>query len=683
MVSEKFLKTLIASFSLITVSYLYYIKKSYKYLKKLGYDGPKPMFFIGNLADFASKENSIHKDLDDINKPVISHYSKTLRRWTKQFGKIYGYYEGHEPVLVLADPDLVEELFLNQNKLLSYRRSFPMSKSSSDPNADVFVSNGIRWMRVRYGLEKIMLNNKNAVRCLEYANNRFFHLFNSQIDLNKPQHEFNIQNRIRLFMIETMFNVIFGTNLETFINETSSILNGNKKKLESTTSNNSNKVGQHSLYHTQIVAHRFNKAFLEYESFSILKFMAITFSEAAFLWRAIDKFKRLFSSHVYAFSCLADPMDWFVDNFINKHMQLYSANNIQEKNISDRQFSYLNSFLYLTYNPIFKYNQNESVSATTTLTPVMPTRRFSSLKQNLEYRKRAYTTTDFNSINENILSHSMSDKKFRCYSNDFGDIDNRKKHLQQQSILSRSRSRSYLSSSYSTLDQIETSESESWTLTVNEALNNSLLMFFAGYETTSSAIGFCCHVLTKLPEQKAKLLEELNEYSKKLAKFDLNKNLDADGAEQKNFFNESDELALHDEKNENESETSLEDDVFEDDHQEKLKNKAAKKSTAENFEQMNELNNILEQMKYLDMFVKEVLRMFPIANSMVSRKCMIDDLYIDNGNYYIPKNMNVVVDVLSIHYDPVIWGPVDPEIFYPERFLTKRNPTGKILYFYI
>lgn len=31
---------------------------------------------------------------------------------------------------------------------------------------------------------------------------------------------------------------------------------------------------------------------------------------------------------------------------------------------------------------------------------------------------------------------------------------------------------------------------------------------------------------------------------------------------------------------------------------------------------------------------------------------------------------------MSIHYDPVIWGPVDPEKFYPERFLSARNPAA-------
>ena len=54
----------------------------------------------------------------------------------------------------------------------------------------------------------------------------------------------------------------------------------------------------------------------------------------------------------------------------------------------------------------------------------------------------------------------------------------------------------------------------------------------------------------------------------------------------------------------------------------------------------------------------------------------MDDFYLDGGKYFIPKNMNVVVDVLSIHYDNVLWGPVDTEIFYPLRFAQERNPAS-------
>ena len=39
----------------------------------------------------------------------------------------------------------------------------------------------------------------------------------------------------------------------------------------------------------------------------------------------------------------------------------------------------------------------------------------------------------------------------------------------------------------------------------------------------------------------------------------------------------------------------------------------------------------------------------------------IGDLKIQNG-------VSVTVDVLSIHYDNNIWGPIDTEVFYPLRF---------------
>ena len=42
----------------------------------------------------------------------------------------------------------------------------------------------------------------------------------------------------------------------------------------------------------------------------------------------------------------------------------------------------------------------------------------------------------------------------------------------------------------------------------------------------------------------------------------------------------------------------------------------------------------------------------------------------------IPLDTDITIDVLSLHFDPELWGPVDPEQFYPARFSPeqKRNP---------
>ena len=65
------------------------------------------------------------------------------------------------------------------------------------------------------------------------------------------------------------------------------------------------------------------------------------------------------------------------------------------------------------------------------------------------------------------------------------------------------------------------------------------------------------------------------------------------------------------------------------------------------------------------MFIKEVLRMYPIT-SQIARRCTNSTIV---KGVDIPLDTTVMADVLSIHYDKDLWGPVDPSIFYPLRLL--------------
>lgn len=80
-----------------TLAYLFYIKRKYGFLRKYGYDGPEPKFLLGNLIEFASSvsEETGQQTSANANKPPVPNFSKTLQRWTKTYGKIYGYYEGN------------------------------------------------------------------------------------------------------------------------------------------------------------------------------------------------------------------------------------------------------------------------------------------------------------------------------------------------------------------------------------------------------------------------------------------------------------------------------------------------------------------------------------------------------------------------------------------------------------
>ena len=78
-------------------------------------------------------------------------------------------------------------------------------------------------------------------------------------------------------------------------------------------------------------------------------------------------------------------------------------------------------------------------------------------------------------------------------------------------------------------------------------------------------------------------------------------------------------------------------------------------------------------MNYLDLFTREVLRMYPITTKIIRRECNIST---NICGHQIEKGSIIQPDVYSIHYDANLWGPEDPNVFYPERHLTKRHPAA-------
>ncbi|CAF1488168.1 unnamed protein product [Rotaria sordida] len=85
---------------------------------------------------------------------------------------------------------------------------------------------------------------------------------------------------------------------------------------------------------------------------------------------------------------------------------------------------------------------------------------------------------------------------------------------------------------------------------------------------------------------------------------------------------------------------------------------------------------MISKMDYLDMFIRETLRMYPIIPAVINRQST-KDFQIENIGT-IPAGTIVSIDMYTLHFDPDLWGPVDPNTFYPERFATKRHPLAWI-----
>jgi len=124
---------LVSIFLSLLAIYLLHIKQCYSFFKKLGINGPQPTFLLGNLADFVRTKR----------------VSISIQNWTSQFGRIYGYLEGHTPVLVVSDPDLLHNIFIKHFSKFHSRRQFPLEDRRTTKGVHLFSATGDEWRRQR------------------------------------------------------------------------------------------------------------------------------------------------------------------------------------------------------------------------------------------------------------------------------------------------------------------------------------------------------------------------------------------------------------------------------------------------------------------------------------------------------------------------------------------------------
>lgn len=71
----------------------------------------------------------------------------------------------------------------------------------------------------------------------------------------------------------------------------------------------------------------------------------------------------------------------------------------------------------------------------------------------------------------------------------------------------------------------------------------------------------------------------------------------------------------------------------------------------------------LIHLEYLDMVIKEILRLYPPVPLLVPHESLQD---CSVGDFFIPKKSRVIVNAWAIGRNPNVWA--NPEKFYPERF---------------
>ena len=117
----------------LLATYLLHMKRCYNYFKRLGIKGPEPTFLFGNVSDFVRTKR----------------ISMSIRNWSEQYGRIYGYFEGHTPVLVVSDPDILDEIFIKHFSKFHSRRQFPLEDRRTSKGVHLFSATGNEWRRQR------------------------------------------------------------------------------------------------------------------------------------------------------------------------------------------------------------------------------------------------------------------------------------------------------------------------------------------------------------------------------------------------------------------------------------------------------------------------------------------------------------------------------------------------------
>lgn len=140
-------------------------------------------------------------------------------------------------------------------------------------------------------------------------------------------------------------------------------------------------------------------------------------------------------------------------------------------------------------------------------------------------------------------------------------------------------------------------------LTNDEVQANLVSFMLAGYETTSTCLTYCSHILATNQEEQRKLMDEIDQH------FPL---------DSPNITPNTDNV---------------------------------------------------KELVYLEYFIKEVLRMYPIAG--FNRRCTNSTRIKDID---MPVGLIVKVDHFALHYDQDLWGSHDVNEFYPLRHEDKRHP---------
>ncbi|WAQ96340.1 CP3A4-like protein, partial [Mya arenaria] len=135
--------------------------------------------------------------------------------WERQYGRVFGYYEGWTPVISVADPDILREILVKDFNNYRSRKPFPLAPRKS---LGLFLENGDQWKRSRASLTPAFSTGKLR-QMFSQINDSVDHLVcNTE---GKCGESFDIYNLYQRLTLDVIGRCAFGlqTNVQTDEND--------------------------------------------------------------------------------------------------------------------------------------------------------------------------------------------------------------------------------------------------------------------------------------------------------------------------------------------------------------------------------------------------------------------------------------------------------------------------------
>jgi cytochrome P450 len=195
--------TLVALLFIVIIAYLWHIQKAYDFFIRINIPGPAPILFFGNFLE------------------IIKHrgQSNAIKHWTNEYGHIFGYFEGHTPILVISDPDVLQDVFIKSfSKFYSRRESILVDPHGKQ--VSVFSAVGLRWKRQRFVLNPTFSSLK--LKQMSPLVHRSIEILMTKMaeQCNKKE-PFDIYAYFKRFTMDTIWSCGFGldTDMQNNIND--------------------------------------------------------------------------------------------------------------------------------------------------------------------------------------------------------------------------------------------------------------------------------------------------------------------------------------------------------------------------------------------------------------------------------------------------------------------------------